>query len=167
MRHASHYFTGKPCSRGHVALRYVSTGNCAECAKMATKAYNDRTRGKVRPVAPGSLTVIVHPDDHEAVYVLVDYLNQQRGLPPAPRPDTPAVAPPVDPRTQWEVWYDRLRPIYGADIAHARATELAGPEAHSPGWAGAAPVVAIDPREALRQELQAPAYGGGAKPDYL
>jgi hypothetical protein len=27
----THYFTGKPCKRGHIATRYVSTANCVEC----------------------------------------------------------------------------------------------------------------------------------------
>lgn len=27
------YFTGKPCRRGHIAARTVSTGNCVECRK--------------------------------------------------------------------------------------------------------------------------------------
>jgi hypothetical protein len=26
-----HYFTGKPCKRGHVAARYAKTANCVEC----------------------------------------------------------------------------------------------------------------------------------------
>lgn len=27
----THYFTGKPCKQGHIALRYVSTGGCKDC----------------------------------------------------------------------------------------------------------------------------------------
>lgn len=27
------YFTGKPCKRGHIAPRYVSTTTCLECNK--------------------------------------------------------------------------------------------------------------------------------------
>lgn len=27
----THYFTGKPCSRGHLSLRYVTTCQCVEC----------------------------------------------------------------------------------------------------------------------------------------
>jgi 5-methylcytosine-specific restriction endonuclease McrA len=34
------YFTGKPCSRGHVAERYVSSNGCVECAALlARKRY--------------------------------------------------------------------------------------------------------------------------------
>lgn len=28
---AKYFFTGEPCSRGHISRRYVSTGNCATC----------------------------------------------------------------------------------------------------------------------------------------
>jgi 5-methylcytosine-specific restriction endonuclease McrA len=35
---ASHYYTGKPCKRGHLALRFVSTGTCIECQKIHTQA---------------------------------------------------------------------------------------------------------------------------------
>ena len=27
----THYFTGKPCKRGHIATRYANTANCVEC----------------------------------------------------------------------------------------------------------------------------------------
>lgn len=37
------YFTGKPCSRGHVADRYVSGGTCVECAAKVVKNA-ERTR---------------------------------------------------------------------------------------------------------------------------
>ncbi len=30
-----HFFTGKPCVRGHVAKRYVSCGICVECSRAA------------------------------------------------------------------------------------------------------------------------------------
>lgn len=30
---AIHYFTGKPCKRGHVASRWASGGHCAECER--------------------------------------------------------------------------------------------------------------------------------------
>jgi 5-methylcytosine-specific restriction endonuclease McrA len=29
----SHFFTGRPCQRGHVANRYASGGKCVECAR--------------------------------------------------------------------------------------------------------------------------------------
>lgn len=48
-----HYFTGQPCPRGHIAVRFVSVGNCKECARERAmekhvhtttkrRAYNDQ-----------------------------------------------------------------------------------------------------------------------------
>lgn len=31
------YYTGKPCKRGHLALRFVSSGNCVECSREASR----------------------------------------------------------------------------------------------------------------------------------
>lgn len=36
-----HYFTGKACVRGHVALRRTSTRACVLCAREATKNWRD------------------------------------------------------------------------------------------------------------------------------
>lgn len=156
-RHVTTYYTGKPCKAGHVERRYVSNGACIVCAKSAAATFNDSARGRNAPARWDALNLQpVHPDDRAALYALADFLNQQRGLPSVTRPTVEPVAPPVDPRTLWEVWYDRLRAIYGPDRARAMATDTAGPETHSPGWVD----VATEP---VRQET----YGGGAKPDYL
>lgn len=42
---AARYFTGRPCSRGHVAERLASTGNCTECRLMHAR-LNDAKRGR-------------------------------------------------------------------------------------------------------------------------
>ena len=34
-----HYFTGKPCRRGHVALRLVSICACVECKLESYRDY--------------------------------------------------------------------------------------------------------------------------------
>ena len=37
VQHALHrprYFTGRPCKRGHIAERYVSTGACVACLNL-------------------------------------------------------------------------------------------------------------------------------------
>lgn len=40
----SHYFTGKPCPRGHIAPRFVSSRGCKECCreKMLERVAKDR-----------------------------------------------------------------------------------------------------------------------------
>ena len=40
-----HYFTGKPCSRGHVAARHI-TGTCVECQQIANNAWAARNPGE-------------------------------------------------------------------------------------------------------------------------
>jgi 5-methylcytosine-specific restriction endonuclease McrA len=34
-----HYFTGKPCMYGHVAIRLASTGMCQECARLRQRKW--------------------------------------------------------------------------------------------------------------------------------
>ena len=153
-QHSKTFFTGRPCNRGHVARRYTSTGNCVECARAAAQTFNDKLRGKLREASTTTITLDVHPDDREALFALADFLGQQRGRPPVNRPPPP----PVETRTEWEVWYDRLKVINGPAIARQRATEITGGEAHSAGWVDTHVAVAI---------ARPPTYGGGAKPDYL
>jgi hypothetical protein len=40
---ATHYFTGVPCTRGHIALR-KTRGNCVECVKEDWAADNERRK---------------------------------------------------------------------------------------------------------------------------
>lgn len=41
------YFTGQPCSRGHIDTRLVSTGACRSCAIENSSAYRERNPEKV------------------------------------------------------------------------------------------------------------------------
>lgn len=43
-----HYFTGKPCSRGHVEIRMTSTGTCLACSREISKAYREKHPDMVR-----------------------------------------------------------------------------------------------------------------------
>lgn len=40
------YFTGKPCKRGHVAERYVSTRTCVECADERCREWQSKNKRK-------------------------------------------------------------------------------------------------------------------------
>ncbi|KJV08014.1 hypothetical protein [Methylocucumis oryzae] len=40
----THYYTGIPCKRGHLSLRYTNTSNRVECLKE--KVYAERLRIK-------------------------------------------------------------------------------------------------------------------------
>ncbi len=43
-----YYFTGKPCKYGHTARRSVADNNCAECARLRSKANRDKDPQKAR-----------------------------------------------------------------------------------------------------------------------
>ena len=47
---ATHYFTGEPCTRGHVALRKIK-GSCVECIKEDWVIDNERRKGKPKTEA--------------------------------------------------------------------------------------------------------------------
>lgn len=47
---ATHYFTGAPCSRGHIAPRKTK-GTCVECLKEDWAIDNERRRGKPKSEA--------------------------------------------------------------------------------------------------------------------
>jgi 5-methylcytosine-specific restriction endonuclease McrA len=47
---ATHYFTGEPCTRGHVALRKIK-GSCVECVKEDWAIDNERRKGKPKTEA--------------------------------------------------------------------------------------------------------------------
>lgn len=42
-----YYFTGRPCSRGHVVERFTSTGNCTLCVSIVALAWSAANREKV------------------------------------------------------------------------------------------------------------------------
>lgn len=47
---ATHYFTGEPCVRGHIALRKTK-GSCVECVREDWKVDNDKRKGKPKSEA--------------------------------------------------------------------------------------------------------------------
>lgn len=46
-----HYFTGKPCKRGHVAPRRVSTRTCIDCGRLLVRAWSDKNSDRRREQA--------------------------------------------------------------------------------------------------------------------
>lgn len=38
-RGLTYYYTGKPCARGHVTSRFVSSGNCLDCHRINSRYY--------------------------------------------------------------------------------------------------------------------------------
>lgn len=45
---AKTYFTGKPCKRGHVAERWLASGDCVECARNWAAANKDKARARMQ-----------------------------------------------------------------------------------------------------------------------
>lgn len=84
------YYTGKSCSKGHDAQRFVSTGVCVKCAAGYVKEYNGRMRKAVNAKAVGLFIYPAHPDDVAALLAYAQALDLQRGRPPHV-PATPTV----------------------------------------------------------------------------
>jgi hypothetical protein len=47
-RGATHYFTGVPCSKGHLAPRWVCDRKCTECQRLKKRPYRARAPGVLR-----------------------------------------------------------------------------------------------------------------------
>jgi hypothetical protein len=45
-----HYFTSRPCKHGHIAERYVSSGNCSECGRAHTVKWIAANPERVREI---------------------------------------------------------------------------------------------------------------------
>ena len=40
----THYYTGKPCNKGHDSKRYVSVNKCVQCIKYHQKKWRKENR---------------------------------------------------------------------------------------------------------------------------
>ena len=84
------YNTGKPCSRGHSAFRYTSTGICSACNTENAKKYSVGLTKKRIEKALGYFSYLLHPDDHVAALAYCQALSMARGIaphvPPPPMP---------------------------------------------------------------------------------
>lgn len=81
--HYKWFYTGKPCGKGHLAPRYVSSGNCDECMKGRRgnrKQINVKNLQQSRDQAAGLIgfSYAIHPDDEPMVRALVDALAAPR-----------------------------------------------------------------------------------------
>ena len=77
------YYTGKPCTHGHVKQRYVASGICSGCNTMRSTAYQKNIRRELIAQSCGLVSlgdIRVHPDDVKAMRALADSLKQARVL---------------------------------------------------------------------------------------
>lgn len=63
---ATHYFTGAPCSRGHIALRKTK-GSCVECMKEDWVIDNEKRKGKPKSEAAKAAAERYYKKNREAV----------------------------------------------------------------------------------------------------
>lgn len=84
------YYTGKPCSKGHDAQRFTSTGVCVKCASFYVKEYNGRLRKEANASLRGFFTYPAHPDDMAELLAFAQLLDLRRHR-------VPHVPPPVPP----------------------------------------------------------------------
>lgn len=73
------YYTGRPCSKGHDAQRFTSTGACIKCAAGYSKSYVGRLRKESNSRLAGLFVYSAHPDDHAALLAYAQALDLQRG----------------------------------------------------------------------------------------
>ena len=66
------YFTGRPCNKGHLTLRYANTGACIEC--IASYARDRRSSAK----KIGARIEMRHEDDLRLVREYAAALNAAR-----------------------------------------------------------------------------------------
>lgn len=83
-----HFYTGKPCKRGHDSRRYTATGGCMKCASVYVKQYNKQVIEQMSARAHGLFSYRLHPDDHAAALAYCQALDMQRGR----MPQTPTQA---------------------------------------------------------------------------
>lgn len=63
---ATHYFTGVPCTRGHIALRKTK-GSCVECMKEDWAIDNERRKGQPKSEAAKAAGKRYYEKNREAV----------------------------------------------------------------------------------------------------
>lgn len=69
------FYTGRSCSHGHDAQRWVVSGACILCARKAQNEYAASMRGNRNSIV---VRVRVHPDDAEAIRHTATMLNALR-----------------------------------------------------------------------------------------
>jgi len=89
------YYTGRPCSKGHDAQRFVSTGVCVKCAAGYVKEYNKRLVKTTNAKLQGFFAYSLHPDDHAAALAYCQALDMARGRVPS-MPSAPVIPAPFD-----------------------------------------------------------------------
>lgn len=106
------FFTGEPCRKGHIAQRYVTTGNCLACLAAANENWRTDQSRELTGARRKLFQVRAHPDDHAALFALAQALALDRGVVLA----APASVEPPRTRSREQIQQDRAR-ILGETLA--------------------------------------------------
>lgn len=109
-----HFFTGKPCKRGHLRERSVQTGACLGCLSHYAQQYASKYRQKSNAQASGMVdhTVSIHAEHAPLVDQFVALLGvvKARGT-PAP------MVPPIEHVTTVNTMISMLQPTQATPSA--------------------------------------------------
>jgi hypothetical protein len=71
------FYSGRPCQKGHLVERFVSTGTCTECNKVYSR--ESRAKFTINPHAPYKLIVnMLNAEDMKVVEEMARALNNAR-----------------------------------------------------------------------------------------
>ena len=119
---ATHYFTGIPCTRGHIALRKTK-GSCVECMKEDWAIDNERRKGKPKSEAAKAAGKRYYEKNRETVIAR-------------------AAARPAEEKKQHKLNYKEANPELYKALTSVRKRRH---RAATPKWVGA------DEKKAIRQ----------------
>jgi hypothetical protein len=89
----THFYTGRPCGRGHDAPRFVSTGNCVQCGRENAASFRKDLQRNYVARLRGQFAYSLHPDDHAAALAFCQALDMARGVAPSLAPAQPVRTP--------------------------------------------------------------------------
>ena len=73
-----HYFTGKPCKRGHIALRQTSALRCMECAKEKQAESMKDPEKRAKQIEEGAAPNVKVLPGQSAIEVAEEELRQRK-----------------------------------------------------------------------------------------
>lgn len=72
------YYTGTLCKHNHMSQRYVCSGLCIACVSAKSKRFKTDTAAARKGLKP--VTIMIHPDDAQAIEEYATTLTTLRGL---------------------------------------------------------------------------------------
>lgn len=79
------YRTGRPCGRGHLCMRWTSTGACVECQAAHNATYGATMRRTSEAVRRGYFAYPCRVEDFDKVEAYCRALDLARGMEPQSR----------------------------------------------------------------------------------